>query len=183
MRSRLFLIPMLALLASKPGFAADPAPEQPKSESSAETRLLEIGKLAPDFTLPLANGGEVTLGNLLKFGKAVLVGFWAIKPESGGSDMAKLQKLHEQLESKGLSTVAINPVDEAPAVSKFIEAGGLQFLVALDGKETNRAVTGRYRARTLPVFYLLDPEGKVLWRSAGLKETTLREALDKAGVR
>jgi peroxiredoxin len=171
------------------GARADEAPsaqsaEQSEKEKKAEQRLLPVGQVAPDFTLPLVTGGETTLANLLKFGKAVFVGFWGIEPENGGELMAKLQKLHDKLEGKGLSTIVINPVDEATEVKKFVEAGNLQFLVAIDGKETNRAVTGVYRARNmLPVFYLLDPDGKVLWRSIRLNEETLMPVLEKAGVK
>lgn len=34
----------------------------------------EVGRLAPDFTLPLLDGGSLTLGGLR--GKPVVVNFW-----------------------------------------------------------------------------------------------------------
>jgi len=192
-------LPLLAaviplLLSGMTVRAAEPAEPKPNPDAAkadaakeemakAEARLLEVGKTAPDFTLPLSGGGEVGLANLLKFGKAVLVAFWEIKPENGGADMAKLQKLHAELESKGLQTVAINPADEGPEVARFVQEAKVQFQVAIDGKETNRAVTNVFRARVRPTYYLLDPDGKVLWRSIGLKEAPLREALAKAGVK
>jgi peroxiredoxin len=178
-----WILPARALEDTPAPKEKEPSPEQEKREKEAEARLLEIGKVAPDFTLPLLGGGEVALANLQKFGKAVLVVFWSAKPERGGSTMPKLQKLHEQFEAKGLSTVAINPAEDAGDVTKFVEAGKLTVPVALDGKETNRAVTGVYRARNLPTLYLLDPDGKVLWRAVRLKEEPLREALAKAGVK
>lgn len=176
------LLAAALLLVGIPGVMAQEK-AAPAAQGAAEKRLLEVGRVAPDFTLPLVSGGEVGLANVLKFGKAVLIGFWAIKPESGGTDMPRLQKLQDEFESKGLSTIAINPVDSAAEVRRFAEETKLQFQVAVDGKETNRAVTNVYRARTLPAYYLLDTSGKVLWRGIGLKEPALREALAKAGVK
>jgi len=149
----------------------------------AEAKLLSVGQTGPDFTLPIVHGGEVTLANTLAFNKAALLCFFSVKPERGGADMARVRKLQEALEGKGLATIAINPTDRLREVTKFVEAESISFPVAIDGKETNSAVTGVYRARTLPPFYLLDPAGKVLFRSVGYKEEALRAALEKAGVK
>jgi peroxiredoxin len=151
--------------------------------AAEEAKLLPIGQVAPDFTLPLVNGGEVTLANILKVSKAAVVTFFSIKPERGGTDLPKLQKLQEDLEAKGLMTVAVNPVELQGAIKRYAEAQSLHFLIAIDGKETNRAVTGVYKARVLPTYYLLDAQGKVLYRSVGLREAELREAIAKAGIK
>jgi peroxiredoxin len=176
------LLTMLLLLTAAASMAAV-QDDKEKERKEAEAKLLPVGQVAPDFTLPLATGGEVTLANLLKFGKVVLVGFWTMEPEAGGEALPKLQKLHEKWESKGLSTICINPEDKADKVKRFVEAQKLQFMVGIDGKETNSAVTGVYRAELLPVFYLLDPAGKVLWRAIGLDEKSLTSALEKAGLK
>lgn len=157
--------------------------EAEKKRLEAESKLLEVGKVAPDFTLPLIGGGDVTLGNLLKFNKAVIVVFWGVEAENGGPDLPKLQKVHQELEAKGVTTVAVNPVEDAPEVGRFARRRMLGFQVCVDGKETNRAVTHVYKAKTLPTYYLLDPAGKVLWRGIGYQEPALREALAKAGVK
>jgi outer membrane lipoprotein-sorting protein len=41
-----------------------------------EASLLPVGKEAPNFTLPTPTGGQITLTNVLKEKKAVLVNFW-----------------------------------------------------------------------------------------------------------
>lgn len=168
--------------AAPDGAAAQPTDAE-KKLLEAEMKLLEVGKVAPDFTLPLIGGGDVTLGNLLKFNKAVIVSFWGIESENGGPQMVKLQKLHEELESKGVATVAVNPIEDASDVERFVRQKKIGYQVCVDGKETNRAVTHVFKAKTLPVFYVLDPAGKVLWRGIGFKEPALRETLAKAGVK
>lgn len=173
----------LAVLAQGAEAQAQPAGQAQADTAEAEKKLLEIGQIAPDFTLPLVTGGEVTLSTLRKFGKAVLVGFWGIETENGGADLVKMQKLHDELESKGLTTVMINPVEDLPTTKKFVDRKKVQLQVCIDGKETNRACTNTWKAKTLPTYYLLDPEGKVLYRSVTLKEPALREAIAKAGVK
>jgi peroxiredoxin len=182
---RTALIAAAALLVGLPAAlrAQTTDPPQTEEQKRAEGRLLELGKVAPDFTLPMLGGGEVTLANLQKGGKAVLVVFWGMEPRSGGEAMPKLQKVHEKLESKGLMTVTINPEDDVRDVKDFVESSKLHYTVAIDGKETNRAVTGVYKARMLPTYYLLDPDGKVLWRSVGYREAALVEAVAKAGIK
>jgi peroxiredoxin len=178
------LLAAMLVLCAGVASAAAIENDKEKERKEAEAKLLPLGQVAPDFTLPLATGGEVTLANLLKFGKAVLVGFWTMEPEAGGEALPKLQKLHEKWESKGLSTICINPEDKADKVKRFVEAEKLHFMVAIDGKETNSAVTDVYRAaEMLPVFYLLNTEGKVLWRAIGLDEKSLTGALEKAGLK
>lgn len=182
---RLRVAPVLAaalvLMAAALTARAQDAPKP--AESEAEKKLLEVGKVAPDFTLPLVNGGDITLGNVLPFQKAVIVTFFSVEPERGGEAMPKLQKLHSDLEGKGLATIAINPVEPKDEIQDFVKDEKLTLQVAIDGKETNRAVTGVYKARTLPTLYVLDPKGTVLYRSIGLKEAPLREALAAAGVK
>lgn len=157
--------------------------EAEKKRLEAEKKLLEVGKVAPDFTLPLVGGGEATLGNLLKTHKAVIVVFWGAEAENGGRDLPKLQKLHEELEPKGVTTVGVNPVEDMSDTERFVRRRMLGFQVCIDGKETNRAVTHVYKAKTLPTYYLLDPAAKVLWRGIGYQEAALREAVAKAGIK
>jgi len=181
------LIAMAALLAGAPtnlqAQEKEPPAEPTEAEKRAEARLHELGKVTPDFTLPLVGGGEVTLFNLLKGSKAVMVVFWGIEPQYGGDAIPKLYKLHRKLEERGLSTVVINPQDSLPEVKEFMEAQKIDFLVAIDGKETNRAVTGVYRARSLPAYYLLDRDSKVVWKGVVYREAPIVAALEKLGVK
>jgi peroxiredoxin len=178
MRTGLWLATLaLTALAGGAGWALQEA-----KPDEAEGKLLAVGVVAPDFTLPLVGGGDVTLAQTLKGIKAALVVFWGIEDEGGGADLPKLKKLHEQLEAKGLALILVNPVDDLSDVRRIARKADVELQVAIDGKETNRAVTHVYKAKKLPTYYLLDPHGKVVFRSIGLKEGPLAEALNKAGI-
>jgi len=171
-----------ALAAAAVLCAAQGAFTQEAKPDEAEARLLAVGAVAPDFTLPLVGGGDVTLAQSLKGAKAALVGFWSLEDDAGGLDLPRLKKLHTDLEAKGLAMILVNPVEDLPEVRRFARRADVELQVAIDGKETNRAVTHVYKARKLPTYYLLDPDGRVIFRSIGLKEGPLVDALIKAGL-
>lgn len=183
MKTRLLTLAAAALLVAGPALTHRAFAQEKPAETDAEKKLLEVGKVAPDFTLPLINGGDITLGNVLPFQKAVIVTFFSLEPERGGTAISKLQQIHKELHEKGLATIAINPVEPKDEVQDFAKNEKLDLQICIDGKETNRAVTSVYKARTLPTLYVLDPKGKVLYRSIGLKEAPLRAALTAAGVK
>jgi peroxiredoxin len=184
MSMRFSRILVLGLLLTTAAFLAVPAsPAVAEEPDPAEARLLPVGKEAPDFTLPGLDGGEIALTNLQKLGKAILLIFWTTEPKRGADELPKLQKLHDELGPKGLAIVAINPEDSKSDIKDLVEEKKLTLPIALDGKETNSAVTGVYRARKLPTLYVLDKDSKVQWRSIGLKEASLRETLTKLGVK
>lgn len=167
-----------------PSAVLAPRTAVPLAEEDEERRLLDVGKVAPDFSLPQVGGGELSLANTLKTSKWVLVSFWSAKSEASKAECKTLQKLFDDSSDKGLDIIAVNPVEPAPAVQKFMAENQFSFKVAIDGQETNHAVTGVYHAMgRYPTTYLLDPGGKILWRATGHDEAALKEALTKAGLK
>ncbi len=169
--------------ARKPAPAAVAAPRL-LAEAEEEKELLPIGKEAPDFSLPLAGGGEVSLANTLKVSKLVVVVFWSAKSADSRTLFKTLQKLYDDYQDKGFDIIAVDPADLAPAVQKYMSDGQFTFKAAVDGKETNHAVAGVFHVHgRYPTTYLLDPSGKVLWRATGLEDAGLKAALAKAGLK
>ena len=154
------------------------------AEDDEERRLLPVGKVAPDFSLPQVGGGELSLANTLKTSKWVLVSFWSAKSEPSKTALKTLQKLFDDYGDKGLDILAVNPAETAPAVQKFLSDNQYSFKAAIDGNETNHAITGAYHAyNRYPTTYLLDSGGKILWRATGFDEAELKGALTKAGLK
>jgi hypothetical protein len=60
------LIVMIALLLTLSGCRSAPAPAEPEERANAGSGQLSVGDTAPDFTLPAAAGGEVSLLRLVE---------------------------------------------------------------------------------------------------------------------
>ena len=80
--------------------------------------------------------------------------------------------------------VAINGMDSKETIRKYFDENKFTFKAGLTGKSTGAAydIAGKYGVMAYPTNYLLDPNGKVLWRGVGFNEQELRAALKKAGL-
>lgn len=82
-------------------------PGQAKSASPALAAVFEIGKPAPDFSLPDMNDQTVSLAS--KSGKKlVLLVFWTTWSEKCYDEMAVLEALYQKYRPAGLEVLAIN---------------------------------------------------------------------------
>lgn len=148
-----------------------------------------VGKAAPDFSLPPAAGGAaVSLKDVLKDRKAVLVNFWFCACGPCRAEAPELQRLYAGLKDKGLDVVAINHGDRPADVAKFVAEYGLTFPVLLGGPTADDGsdVAARYGVRGYPTSLLLDPSGKVVWYKVGYGDDQadkVREELGKLGVK
>ena len=115
-----------------------------------------VGEPLADFTLPDMTGQQVQLAGLR--GQVVFINVWTTWCPPCIEEMPTIQRLHEQLEPKGLVVLAIN-------------------MDAL-GRQTVEPFLARRRL-TFPI--LLDPESRTerLYRTAGIPESFI---VDKAGL-
>jgi thiol-disulfide isomerase/thioredoxin len=122
---------------------------------------IEVGKLAPDFTLKDLNGEDISLSDYR--GKIVLINFWATWCSWCDVEMPDLQKLDD--ENDDLVVLAVNVMEEKDTVKKYMEEGKYSFEVALD-EEGEIAAT--YLVNGLPNSYFVDEEGILLGGVPGM---------------
>ena len=81
--------------------------------------------------------------------------------------------------------VAINGIDSKETIRKYISENKFTFKVGLAGKANGAAydIAEKYGVMAYPTNYLLDENGKVLWRGVGFNEGEVRNALTKAGLK
>jgi peroxiredoxin len=150
--------------------------DKPPSEAKIITKgLLAPGRRAPDFTLRTPTGTRVSLRSLR--GKAVLLEFFATWCPHCNAEAPHLQALFEQLPRTKVAFVSIDgSSDDAASVFAYHVWHGLGFPALLD--QAGRTVTfpehgplgpvsRSYGVSEWPTFYVLDPQGRVSWRSAG----------------
>jgi peroxiredoxin len=128
----------------------------------------EIGKPAPDFSLPDSNGGRVTLSALK--GKIVVLewtndGCPYVHKHYASHNMQKLQKDAAAQGVVWLTVISSAPgqqgyADGAKAneLTKSREAAPAAVLLDPDGK-----VGHLYDARTTPHMFIIDPSGKLVY--------------------
>ncbi len=135
------------------------------------------GSKAHDFTATSLGGESVRLDSL--HGKVVVLNFWASWCKPCQEELAVIQKLHEELASKGVVFLGIDD-ESVEIVKSFVQAGGYTFPMLLDSKQT---VHGLYGVRLAPTTVVIDRKGKITGHLVGAaSEAQLRQALTAAGL-
>jgi len=139
----------------------------------------ELGRRAPDFTLPDLDGTPIRLASL-QGTKAVLINFWATWCPPCREEMPTLERVarerRETLQVLGISIDTVNPA----GVRAFVRELGVSFPILLDPRLT---VATRYRIRGLPTSFVVDRDGVVRFRAVGFRDWTnpeSRDVLDQA---
>jgi len=136
------------------------------------------GFLAPDFTLELLGGGDVTLSELR--GKGVVINLWASWCPPCRAEMPAIQRVYEKTRERGLEVLAVNTTfqDSEPAAADFIQELGLTFPVPLD---RSGAVSRQYQLRALPSTFFVDREGIIRKVTIGgpMSEATIQTAVEE----
>jgi len=105
-----------------------------------------------------------TLGAAELRGKLVLLNFWATWCVPCRAEMPALDVLYRANRERGFVVLAVNFKESAPDVRRFVQAANVSFPIALD---LDGSASGALGVRGLPVSFLLDAEGKLLWKAIG----------------
>ena len=114
------------------------------------------GFSAPDFSLELLGGGQVTLSELR--GKVVLVNLWASWCLPCRAEMPAIERVYRSYKDLGLVVLGVNTTnqDSESAAASFVQEMGLSFPIPLD---RSGAVSASYNLRGLPSSYFIDRQG------------------------
>jgi thiol-disulfide isomerase/thioredoxin len=143
-------------------------------QSDPAATLLALGSVAPAFQLPSLAGRTVSLARLSGGAKGTLVNFWYLNCPPCRLENPEFEKLYVQLQAQGFRIVAIDKGDPPT---------GLTYPIVLGGELTASSVFARYRVTEFPSTYLLDADGKVVYRAVGEDIAGLRKALEKLGLK
>jgi cytochrome c biogenesis protein CcmG/thiol:disulfide interchange protein DsbE len=136
----------------------------------------KIGSLAPDFTLPALDGGNVTLSKLR--GKPVVLSFFASWCNPCEKDMPVLERVHNN-QRDNVKVIGVNYKDFKGDTSDFVKRLGTTF-PALIEDATENPVAKRYDVNAMPDTVLIDAQGVVRDRIFGETNTAdLQARIDK----
>lgn len=96
-----------------------------------------------------------------------------------------MQKIYDELKDKGLELIAINGFDNKDVINNYVKENKFSFGIVMAGGDSGQSydVGKFYGVQAYPTNYVLDPEGKVVWRGVGFNEAEIRAALEKLGVK
>ena len=97
-------------------------------------------------------------------GKVVLVNFWATWCEPCREEMPSMQKLRAALAGRPFEVLAVNLAEPETRIRRFLAATPLAFPVLLD---RDGSVAKSWRARLLPVSFVVGPDGAIRYWALG----------------
>ncbi len=146
--------------------------------TSGLTPSPRVGFAAPEFTLDLLEGGQVTLSELR--GKAVVINLWASWCPPCRAEMPAIQSVYERNRDRGLEVLAVNTTfqDSERDAAAFVQQYSLTFPVPLD---RTGSVSRQYQLRALPSTYFVDRDGVIRKVVIGgpMSETTIQTAVEE----
>jgi peroxiredoxin Q/BCP len=146
-------------------------------ESVSEQRL-EPGAVAPDFTLPDADGSPVSLSSMR--GKRVIVYFYPAAMTPGCTKQAcDFRDSLSGLASAGFAVLGVSP-DSPAKLAKFAERDSLNFPLLSDPKREVLEAYGAYGEKmmygkkttgVIRSTFVIGPDGKIEKAYYGVKAT------------
>ncbi|MCW2521909.1 MAG: alkyl hydroperoxide reductase/Thiol specific antioxidant/Mal allergen [Frankiales bacterium] len=142
------------------------------------TERLSPGDIAPDFTLPDADGNEVSLADLR--GKRVIVYFYPAASTPGCTKQAcDFRDSLDRLASEGFAVLGVSP-DKPAKLVKFRDQQSLTFPLLSDEDKSVLSAYGAYGEKKLygktvvgviRSTFVIDPAGKVELAQYAVKAT------------
>ncbi len=131
---------------------------QTPSPKPKPTIGLQVGNIAPDFTLTDLHGKRVSLHDYR--GKPTMLNFWYPSCTDCQAEIPTMQQYYASAPamSKHFVILAVNTLggDDEQTVQNFVQQNHLTYLIVMD--EQQRVGT-LYHVRETPTSYFLDPEG------------------------
>ncbi len=121
------------------------------------------GKMAPDFTVALLDGGSLTLSE--KRGEIVILDFWATWCGPCRIAMPVLDEVAKEFASEGVHLYGVNLEEDPERIRRYLEGQGLDVTVALD---KDGSIGEMYQASAIPQTVIIGRDGKVAIVHVGL---------------
>jgi peroxiredoxin len=117
-----------------------------------------VGKPAPDFTLDLVDGGKVTLADVLKEKKIVVLDFWATWCPPCRKGLPVINEISTTYKPDEVAVFAVNCQEDADTIKKFMEKNKLTVKVPMD---KDGEISKKYGVTGIPQTVMIGKDGNV----------------------
>jgi thiol-disulfide isomerase/thioredoxin len=131
----------------------------------AQTLTPWTGGATPPLALSALDGRRHTLADYR--GRVVLVNFWATWCAPCRAEMPSIERLRRSLEGQPFAVLAVNVGEDAATVRRFADGVPMGFPLLLD---RDAQVTRAWRARALPMSFIIDPDGRIRYQAVGERD-------------
>jgi len=137
--------------------------------------VFPIGAPAPDFTLSLFDGGELSPAD--RRGMVVVVNFWASWCSPCRDEAPALERLWREYEDKGVVFVGVNFKDITAKATAFIEEFDITYP---NGPDPYNRISRAYHITGVPETFLIAKDGRLVQHYIGpITEAGFRAALEE----
>lgn len=138
---------------------------QKPSNKINTTAPITAGQPAPDFTLPMLNGGEARLSDYK--GKIVFLNIWATWCGPCREEMPSMEKLYQDLKGRDFEILAVSiDAQGSAAVAPFVKEHKLSFPILID----SQSKIGRlYKTTGIPETFIIDKNGIIVSKVIGYR--------------
>jgi len=125
---------------------------------------------APDFTLPLLDGGQLRLSSYR--GKVVLLDFWATWCVPCRDETPHFVELQQKYGGQGLQIIGVSMDDSPDPVRSFYKQFHINYPVVMGTADTGSAYGG---VLGLPIAFLIDRDGRIYAKHMGATDAAVFE--------
>jgi len=132
---------------------------------SMQEHIVAAGDKAPEFSLTTSAGETVTPRNF--GGKVLVLNFWASWCAPCVEEAPSLNEFAKTFKNSGVVVLGVSVDRNEQLYQNFVKRFGVAYPTARDPQQN---LSYRYGTYKIPESYIIDREGKVLRKYAGLPE-------------
>lgn len=121
---------------------------------SAQDVGVDVGQLAPDFTLTDLEGNQVSLSDFR--GKIVFINFWATWCVPCRVEMPEIEAVYQQYKDRDVVVIGVDLFEPEDEVRQYVQQGGYSWTFVID---TTGEVAASYEVAAIPTSFFIDGEG------------------------